>query len=160
MKWNDNEIEFLKENYPKNISLSNIADKLHRSVRSIEHKAVRMDFSRPRFPSNNPSRQQPKQVIDKRYYDKHKKIVYERKKNRRKKLKEEAVSMLGGKCKICGYNKCFAALDFHHERDNKKGGINLFLKNQSRQKLLKEARKCILLCANCHRELHHIGSVG
>ena len=80
--------------------------------------------------------------------------------NRRKRLKAEAINLLGGKCKICGYNKCPDALDFHHPKNNKEGNIGTFLKNESREKLLKEAEKCILLCANCHRELHYNGRVG
>ncbi len=54
------------------------------------------------------------------------------------------------------YNKYVGALDFHHIGE-KEGHINTFLKNESRQKVLKEVKKCILLCANCHREIHHKG---
>ena len=65
-------------------------------------------------------------------------------------LKEEA----GNCCSICGYNKCIAALDFHHlDPTVKEGGIigsTLSLKKQR-----EEAKKCILVCANCHRELHN-----
>lgn len=101
-----------------------------------------------------------RKVIDKRYYENNKEVVYQRKIARRKKLKEEAVNIAGGKCTICGYNKCISALEFHHHEKNKEGNFSSLLKNESRQKLLKEAGKCILLCANCHRELHNKGSVG
>jgi len=155
MNWNEKEIRLLKELYPKNIPLSKISKKIGRSVRAIQRKATREGISRPRFPSNKPSKRQPKKIIDRRYYEKHRKKVYERKMKRRKRLKEEALKMLGGKCKICGYNKCRAAMEFHHPKGTKEGGIHSFLKNESRQKLLKEAKKCILLCANCHREVHN-----
>ena len=62
--------------------------------------------------------------------------------------------MLGGKCSKCGYNKCLEALDFHHDKGNKEGMISKLTKDFSKQKSLKEVKKCILLCANCHRELH------
>ncbi len=159
MDWNEKEIKLLEENYPKKIPLSKISNKIGRTIRAIQRKATRENISRPRFPSDKPSKKQPKKVIDRRYYEKHKTKVYERKMNRRRRLKKEATDMLGGKCHICGYNKCLAAMDFHHPKGNKEGSIHSFLKNESRQKLLKEAKKCILLCANCHREVHYKGLV-
>ena len=62
--------------------------------------------------------------------------------------------MLGGKCSKCGYNKCLSALDFHHNRGKKEGHLSRLIKDFSKQKSLKEIKKCILLCANCHREVH------
>lgn len=158
MRWSKEDIGFLKENYPKNISLENISKQINKTIESIQHKAVRMKIHRPRFLSHKPRKRQPRKLIDRRYYEKNKEKVYRRKMNRRKRLKEEAVKISGGKCKICGYNKCISALEFHHSQKNKENNVSSLLKNESRQKLLKEAGKCILLCANCHREAHH-GSV-
>jgi hypothetical protein len=64
------------------------------------------------------------------------------------------------KCSICGYNKCFAALDFHHTNScTKEFEMSTFVINacneRNKQILLKEISKCIILCANCHRELHY-----
>ena len=73
---------------------------------------------------------------------------------RKKKLKKEIIELFGGKCSKCGYNKCMGALDFHHE-GRKEEAISRLIKNNSREKILKEAKKCILLCANCHREVHN-----
>ena len=54
---------------------------------------------------------------------------------------------------MCGYNKCIAALDFHHLDPNaKEGGI--IGTTASLEKQREEAKKCILVCANCHREIH------
>jgi predicted HNH restriction endonuclease len=156
MNWTEEELTFLKENYPKNISLKDISEKLNRTIKSIHHKAVRSQIHRPRFPSNKPSNKQPAKIIDKRYYEKHKEERYYKKMERRKKLKEEMIELLGGKCSICGYKKCNGALEFHHQREKEKM-ISILLKGNSREKILKEAKKCILLCANCHRELHHPG---
>jgi len=70
--------------------------------------------------------------------------------------KELLVNKLGGKCSKCGYSKCIDALQFHHinpkdkhfelKKENMLKGIN---------SLLKELTKCILVCANCHIEIHN-----
>ena len=59
----------------------------------------------------------------------------------------------GGKCVRCGYDKCSGALEFHHIDPSQKD----FTISNDRAKLeesIEESKKCILLCANCHRELH------
>jgi hypothetical protein len=157
MEWTEEKTNFLVENYSKNIPLEDIAKSLNRTIKAVKRKAERLHLSRPRFPFNKPSNKTPKKIIDRRYYLKHKKEVYARKINRRKRLKEEMVKVLGGGCKFCGYNKCCGALDFHHIKENKDEGIASLIKNASKQKILKELEKCILLCANCHRELHTKG---
>jgi predicted HNH restriction endonuclease len=157
MRWTKEEIEFLKENYSKVKHISEISKSLNKSAKAINHKAARISISRPRFPSDKPTNRQPRIVIEKRYYEKNKEKIYQQKMGRRKRLKEEAVKIAGEKCKVCGYNKCISALEFHHNQSNKEGNVSTLLKNGSRQKLLKEAEKCILLCANCHRELHNKG---
>lgn len=73
---------------------------------------------------------------------------------RRTKLKKEAVEYLGGKCQICGYDKCIAALDFHHKDPKEKEFILGEMSRYSKDKIIQELDKCMLLCANCHRELH------
>ncbi len=159
MKWKDEEINFLKQNYDAKIPLEELSKKLNRSRKSIQRKAQSLGLHREWVRFNKPTAKQPKSIIDRRYYLNNKEKVYLRRTRRRKKLKEEATILLGGKCSNCGYNKCPAALDFHHTENNKEGNIHDFIKNESREKLLKEAKKCILLCANCHRELHYKGSV-
>lgn len=73
---------------------------------------------------------------------------------RRLKYKLRAVNLLGGKCSLCGYNKCHAALDFHHKNPLEKDGSIKDLIGHKWETIEKELMKCILLCANCHRELH------
>ena len=72
---------------------------------------------------------------------------------RRKKIKLLLIEEGGGKCKKCGYNKCPAALEFHHRDPTEKETVNL-KSCLSMKTLLKEIAKCDLLCANCHREEH------
>ena len=72
--------------------------------------------------------------------------------------KKELVHLHGGKCSICGYDKNYAALQFHHLRDKSFNLTVTNLANRTWNALLKEAEKCILLCANCHSEHHYPNS--
>lgn len=83
----------------------------------------------------------------------------EKHKNRRHRIKEEAIDYKGGKCQIesCGYNRCKDALEFHHkdptQKDpNIKGALTRLSINL--EKLKPELDKCILVCNRCHREIH------
>lgn len=78
---------------------------------------------------------------------------YQRVKNSRERLKQRLLYVMGEKCSICGYDKCSQALEFHHiNPENKSFNIGQNT-NLATEKALNEARKCILLCANCHREV-------
>lgn len=80
---------------------------------------------------------------------------YRHVKNSRIRLKEKLVEYKGGKCEICGYNKCIVALDFHH-LDPKEKDFNVSSYSvMSYDKLKDEVDKCILVCSNCHREIHY-----
>jgi hypothetical protein len=73
---------------------------------------------------------------------------------RQRKLKKEAIDYKGGRCQICLYNKCVAALEFHHlDRKNKKFNISHIKTTKLNNLLLEELDKCVLLCSNCHREV-------
>lgn len=84
-----------------------------------------------------------------------KKCAVEQVTKRRRKVKELAVAYKGGKCEKCGYDKCVAAMDFHH-LDPEKKEFNLSAKGHCRkwEDIKQELDKCILICSNCHRELH------
>lgn len=56
-------------------------------------------------------------------------------------------------CKLCGYNKCGYALDWHHHNDDKSYEPSNLLK-RSWKAYQDEISKCVLLCSNCHREVH------
>lgn len=61
---------------------------------------------------------------------------------------------LGGACALCGYNKCVQALQFHHVTGQKDFAISVLGHTKSWKKIEKELKKCELLCANCHAEIH------
>ena len=74
---------------------------------------------------------------------------------RRRKIKLMAVEYMGGQCSKCEYKKCVAALEFHHKDVSKKDfGISINGATRSWEKTKAELDKCIMLCSNCHRELH------
>lgn len=71
----------------------------------------------------------------------------------RRKTKNTLVLEWGGACKICGYNKCVRNLHFHHV-DPKTKCFGISQDNiKSLARAREEAKKCVLLCANCHGEV-------
>ena len=74
----------------------------------------------------------------------------------RQRRKQKCVEYKGGKCSICGYTKCIAALQFHHLDPNKKEfGLSQKGIPKSWEKCKLELDKCVLMCANCHAEFHN-----
>lgn len=72
-----------------------------------------------------------------------------------KKKKLLAIEAFGGECQICGYNKCSEALEFHHvNKDEKEESPSYIIMRWSFERAKKELEKCILVCSNCHREIH------
>lgn len=85
------------------------------------------------------------------------KVILQRKNHRDKcrlylnKLKDN----FGGKCSVCGYDKNYACIEFHHLT---KGNFRINSMNSRKFRTLdleKEASNCILLCRNCHTDLHN-----
>ena len=68
--------------------------------------------------------------------------------------KKLAVDYMGGSCMCCGYDKYLGALEFHHKNPNEKDFTIGQRKNLSFGKLKPELDKCLLVCANCHKEIH------
>lgn len=74
---------------------------------------------------------------------------------RRDKLKVLAIAYKGGKCQCCGYKKFVGALEFHHiNPDEKDFGISAKGYTRSWETVKKELDKCVLVCSNCHKEIH------
>jgi len=72
----------------------------------------------------------------------------------RARSKAKLVAAFGGKCCNCGYFKCIKALDFHHLNPTQKEFSLSKWDSAKWETLVEEAKKCILVCSNCHREIH------
>jgi hypothetical protein len=73
---------------------------------------------------------------------------------RRRTLKRILVEEAGGACLLCGYSKCIRALNFHHRNPEEKTfGLSGRGFTRSLEALREEAKKCDLLCSNCHWEV-------
>jgi transposase-like protein len=72
----------------------------------------------------------------------------------RQQKKIRLVQEFGGCCAGCGYDRCVRALHFHHRDPTaKRFGLSNRGLVMSMDVLREEARKCVLLCANCHMEV-------
>jgi len=80
---------------------------------------------------------------------------YIRLKTYRQRTKDKAVEYKGGKCEKCGYNKCNWSLHFHHIDPTKKEFTFSRYSNHSWEKIKNELDKCIMICSNCHGEIHY-----
>lgn len=74
----------------------------------------------------------------------------------RKRCKARIIEAMGGSCVVCKYVKCQSSLSLHHLDPSKKdfgmGAIRANPKNWI--SLVEELRKCVLVCSNCHGEIH------
>jgi transposase/DNA-directed RNA polymerase subunit RPC12/RpoP len=74
--------------------------------------------------------------------------------NARRRQKARLVADAGGRCTVCGYDRYLGALQFHHvDRETKEFSVSQRGLTRSFARALAEARKCVLLCANCHAEV-------
>jgi 5-methylcytosine-specific restriction endonuclease McrA len=93
--------------------------------------------------------------METRRYADRREYMIEAVKKRRRKLRVMAMEYKGGKCIRCGYCKEIAALEFHHiDPKGKDFGLSQRGLTRSWEKIKDELDKCVLLCANCHREIH------
>ena len=93
--------------------------------------------------------------VEKRRYSDRRQYLIRAVHARRKKVKQMAIEYKGGKCEICGYDRCVDVFEFHHKDLSKKDfGISEKGYTRSWKRVMEELDKCIMVCANCHRELH------
>jgi len=86
-----------------------------------------------------------------------KKCAVESVQKRRLKVKKMAVDYKGGNCQKCGYDKCIDALEFHHlDPSQKEFSPSTKGHCKSWDSIKKELDKCLLVCSNCHREIHSL----
>ena len=74
--------------------------------------------------------------------------------NWRRRAKIKLVEYKGGECEKCGYDKCIDALEFHHNDPSEKD-FTISGKSWSFDRLRDEVDKCIMVCSNCHKEIHY-----
>lgn len=73
---------------------------------------------------------------------------------RRFAIKDKALAMFDNKCLVCGYDRCSRSLTFHHINEAIKKFAISGSHCRSWEKIEQELNNCVLLCHNCHNELH------
>jgi transposase len=92
--------------------------------------------------------------LEGRGYYRCKKCRMDRVNQRRRKIKRILVAEAGGRCTVCGYDRCVGALHFHHvDPSSKRFHLSMQGATRSLASARAEMAKCVLLCANCHAEV-------
>ena len=91
---------------------------------------------------------------NRKYYNKQEVVDKKGKRKRYIKSVVNRYKLLKG-CFKCRYKKCAAALEFHHFKEKDSAISNMIGCGYSLNKIKVEIKKCGVICANCHRELHH-----
>lgn len=78
---------------------------------------------------------------------------YQNVKNARERIKARMIYVMGDKCQCCGYSRCPSALELHHIDPTQKEFTFSANTNRGWATLIPEMKKCVLVCANCHREI-------
>jgi hypothetical protein len=158
-------IELLQEYIEQGLSSYQIAAKTNKAATTVRYwiKKHGLSISKPDKPDNHCARCDTVKTRDDFYqYDTKRRTTYCKPcmaswmKDRCRKLKALAVEYAGGCCKGCGYDKYQGALDFHHRDPAQKDfSIAANMRRGDLSETMKaEIDKCVLLCANCHREAH------
>jgi len=62
----------------------------------------------------------------------------------------------GRRCMVCGFESDLPIYELHHhDQEGKETNVSKIM-HHSWEKVERELRKCILVCANCHRAIHHL----
>jgi transposase len=166
--------EQLKELVDRGMSIGEIADEVDRSKATVRHWLSRYELStaNPHRGARQALTKAAKDagvsrttmpcsrhgdsefVADRRGYFKCARCRSEAVTRRRKRVKAILVAEAGGRCALCGYDRCQAALEFHHlvpvEKDFELSHRGI---TRSLARARAEAAKCVLLCSNCHAEV-------
>jgi len=160
------EKEELKTLIEKGLTLREIADRLGRSVATVRHWMDRYDLRTVRHrhhaPAGRPKRAQmrcrahgPTEfVLEGRGYYRCVRCRAKAVAKRRRIVKRTLVEEAGGCCGVCGYRRCQQALHFHHiDPTTKKFHLGHQGQSRALARSRQEAKKCVLLCGNCHAEV-------
>lgn len=103
----------------------------------------------------DPERLAQREAVRKEWYEKNKPLLLEKQRLKKRERKLQAIEYLGGLCVSCGHSHHPAVFEFHHRNPAEKDRDPSKLLNATWERLKAELDKCDLLCANCHRMLHH-----
>ena len=93
-------------------------------------------------------------MVERRTYADRREYLIQAVQKRRKEVRRRSLLYKGARCESCGYDLCAEALEFHHLDSSRKDfGISGRGYTRSWRKIREELDKCLLLCANCHREI-------
>jgi hypothetical protein len=148
------------------LTLREIAEKLDRSATTVRHWMARYDLKTIRRRRSRITGDPPRAAmlcrhhgrtefaLEGRGYYRCAKCRSEAVTKRRRAVKRKLVEEAGGRCALCGYERCVQALHFHHlDSTTKKFHLGHQGHARSLARSRAEAEKCALLCANCHAEV-------
>ena len=161
-------IEILKKFVDEKLTQRQIAEKLNCSQTNVRHWLKKYKLSTYKLKLiDGKTKKCPKCKENKEFdefYDRRGKkagSVYcipcsnEESRERNRKFKIKCVEYKGGKCVKCGYSKYLGALQFHHLNPQEKDfSLSRVRSLNFNEKIKQELDKCILVCSNCHFEIH------
>lgn len=103
----------------------------------------------------DPERAAKRKAVRGKWYAENKELVLQKQKEKKRARKQEAIAYLGGVCKECGEEFHPAIFEFHHRDPTTKDRDPSKLLSLKWETVKEELDKCDLLCANCHRLVHH-----
>jgi transposase len=158
--------ETLEALVAEELTLREIAERLSRSATAVRHWLAKYGLKTLRrkrsVAAGDPARVEMfcKQhghtefVLEGRGYYRCTRCRVEAVSKRRRRVKQTLVEEAGGRCVLCGYGRCVQALHFHHlDASTKVFQLGFQGHARSLDRSREEARKCALLCANCHAEV-------
>jgi hypothetical protein len=159
--------ELLERLVASGVTLREIALELDRSIATVRHWLRRWPIQRPDARRSDVAEDAPHETerrcprhgvgtfrLDSRRTYRCVRCSTEAVSMRRRRVKRTLVAEAGGCCAACGYDRCVAALQFHHlEPARKQFALSTNGVTRSLARARVEARKCVLLCANCHAEV-------
>lgn len=72
---------------------------------------------------------------------------------RKQRVRRTLIDEAGGRCAVCGYDRCVLNMHFHHVDPATKELDMTARVGRSLAAFREEAKKCVLVCANCHGEI-------
>lgn len=141
--------KYMREYYKKN------KEDMTKSTKAwVDNNRERWREYQREYNREHPWDPEKKKAADARYRERNREEINRRQREYRAHIK----AVLGRYktikgCCVCGYRKSSWALDFHHTGDDKEYTVAR-MKGLGIGKIKEELSKCVVVCSNCHRELH------